>query len=327
MISIVIPNFNSVELLKKNLPKLIKLLEKSKLAFEIIVSDDSSTDDSLGYLSSLGDLGYLKIVRSSKNTGFAGNVDRGIRSARGEIVFTIKTDALPKSADHFSLMLGHFDNPKVFAVSAALETMERAASAKGFGEPKKEIRGSGEIYFEKGFFLHRRTPTTHTSPTSLSLTSSWSDGSASAIRRDLYLELGGFDSLYNPFYWEDVDLGYRAWKAGYQIDFEPNAILEHSFESGAISRHYSAKQIKLISLRNQFIFVWKNADLKHLLLYFLWEPYHFAVALKNQDWLFFRAYWQAFLRWPGILVVRLKQRNLSRLSDEAVLSKFAASIT
>ena len=301
MISVVVPNFNSAALLKKNLPRLLELLGKSGLEYELIVADDASTDDSLKIVEAIES--DIKIVRSVKNTGFAGNVDRGIRAAKGGIVYTIKTDAIPEKAEYFKLLSAHFKDPRVFAVSAALKTKENG---------KQELRGSGEIYFEKGFFLHRRGNDS-------AIMTAWADGSASAFRRDLYLKIGGFDGLYNPFYWEDTDLGYRAWKAEYKIDYEPRAVLLHDFESGVIAGHYTKKQIETISLRNQFIFVWKNGDFKHILTYFLWEPYHDLVAVKNRNWAFFEAWWQAALCLPGILVARWRQKALVKLSDDQVL--------
>ncbi|MCL5432371.1 MAG: glycosyltransferase family 2 protein [Patescibacteria group bacterium] len=317
MISVVVPNFNGGEQLAKNLPRLLALLKKSGLDYEVIVSDDASTDDSIALLSGFHP---VRLVTSSVNTGFAGNVDRGIREAKGEVIFTIKTDSVPKSADYFQLMLEHFDNKRVFSVSAALETIEQG---------KKEIRGQGVLIFFRGLFLHFRTyddycrwfGTMRTTrwlqqvgllpkrlPPPDPRYSAWSDGSASAFRRDLYLKIGGFDKLYNPFYWEDTDLGYRAWKAGYQIDFEPKASLLHDFESGVIGKHYTKEQIRLISLRNQFVFVWKNSDIHHLILHCLWLPYHVVVALKNQNWQFFAAFWQAFWKCPQILEARWRQK-------------------
>lgn len=300
MISVVVTNFNGEGLLRRNLPKLLALLRKSRQEFEVILADDNSTDGSREFAEEVG----LIISKTEKNEGFAGNIDRAFRRSKGEVIFSIKSDAVPKSADYFSFMLKHFGDPKVFAVSAALEMVE---------EGKRETRGRGEIYFEKGFFLHRGGGTD-------AGMSAWADGSASAFRKDMYLKLGGFDRLYNPFYWEDVDLGYRAWKAGYQIDYEPKAMLLHDYVSGAIAKHYDRKQVLTISQRNQFIFVWKNADLKHLLLYFLWETYHFTVAFKNRNGLFFRAYWQAFLKWPEIIAARWRQRKMTKLSDFQVLS-------
>jgi len=354
MISVVIPNFNGARLLERNLPKLLELLRKTKLEYEVIIVDDASTDDSLGVLRSLA-TSHLSLVTSSKNRGFASTVDVGIRAASGEIVFTLKTDALPESADYFRLMLEHFDLKKnrslekndsskkeIFSVSAALHTVENG---------KPEVRGQGVITFSRGFFLHFRT---HDDYEKWKLTSrsgrllhgfiakllgthldnnvtikqfnngvsAWADGGASAFRKDFYLKIGGFDQLYNPFYWEDTDLGYRAWKAGYQIEFEPRAILVHDFESGAIAKHYTKEQVKIISQRNQFVFVWKNGDLKHLGLYLVWGIYHSLVATKNGDGSFFRAYWQAMLLWPRIFLARWRQKKVTKLMDDEALNLF-----
>lgn len=343
MISIVIPNFNSASLLEKNLPRLVKLLEQSKLDYEVVISDDASTDNSMQVVETMFTRGGLaklnvRLLEGAKNKGFASTVDRGIRATKGEIVFTLKTDALPSSAGYFRLMLSHFSHKThephpIFAVSAALETMECQENPPSSKLPPsltlwrasrraKEIRGQGEIYFERGLFLHRRAKPHEFAMNSHGLSiSSWADGGAMAVRRDLYLKIGGFDKLYNPFYWEDVDLGYRAWKAGYKIIFEPKAVLIHTHESGSIRRHHNPSQIKTISLRNQFIFTWKNADLKHLLLYCLWEPYHSLIALKNRDVLWFQAYWQAVFRLPRIIWRRLQQRKHAILSDDQILSK------
>ena len=366
MISVVITNFNGAHLLKKNLPKIISLLEKSRLAmpadrqeYELIVVDDCSTDDSRAVLEKIDfkeadPSARLRAIFAPKNRGFAGTMDMGIRAAKAEYVFTLKTDTVPESPEYFNFLLSHFtrhsgersdsriskgtfrdpglgqdDGGKLFAVSATLKTIENG---------KEELRGGGQVYFEKGFFLHRRKIPRHSgepeaTPESLNTTlrdpgqarmtediySSWADGSASVFNKAIYEKIGGFDNIYNPFYWEDVDLGYRAWKAGYTIEYEPKAILVHDFEKGAINSHYTKEQQKAVSLRNQFIFVWKNSDLKHLLLYFLWETYHHAVALKNGQFSWIIIYWQAFIKWPQILKRRIGQKKLNKFSDDQIL--------
>lgn len=332
MISIVIPNYNSAELLAKNLPKLVDLLKKSKLDFEIIVADDASTDDSVQILKTMLS-GRVKLSQGKKNLGFGANVDRGIRASHGEVVFVLNAaDALPEKADYFPLMLKHFDNPEVFSVGAAKQE-ERA-------------HGQGIILFHRGLYLHfhniddykkwlltMRT-TCHSGEARSAdsriaygvvreddrdsglgqndvLYSAWADGGAQAIRKDYYLKIGGFDSIYQ-FYWEDVDLGFRAWKAGYKIIYESKAVLVHRKDEGPIAKRYSEKERYVMNLRNQFIFTWKNADLKHLLLYNLWEPYHLLVALKGRNWLWFKAYVQAFSKWPEIVRKRIIQKRLTK---------------
>lgn len=268
MISIVIPNYNSVGLLKKNIPTLIKLLDQSKLEYEIIVSDDASTDDSVALLSGFNP---VTLVTSSKNTGFGANVDRGIKAAKGEIVFILNAaDILPQSSDFFKIMLKHFDDSSVFSVAASKKDSEN--------------HGSGKIYFEKGFYLHRRGDGIQTD---------WADGGAQALRKEYYDKIGGFDSNYF-LYWEDVDLGFRAQKAGYKIIYEPLAVLIHQKHEGPIAKRLTESEIRNLNIRNQIYFTWKNSDPKHKLLFLLWLPYHFAISLKNRDWLFFKAYWEAF---------------------------------
>jgi GT2 family glycosyltransferase len=46
-------------------------------------------------------------------------------------------------------------------------------------------------------------------------------------RRHEFLELGGYDDLYAPFFWEDVDLGYRAWRKGLMSLHVPEAVCHH----------------------------------------------------------------------------------------------------
>lgn len=287
MISIVVPNYNSGALLAKNLPKLLGLLKKTKLEYEVIVVDDASTD---GSATALSRGGLVNLIVKPKNTGFGMTVDQGIRAATGEIVFILNAiDILPESADYFKLILKHFADPKVFSIAAAKQD-------------EGGTHGCGEIYFERGFYLHRHyLPIPHN--TFPIIQTAWADGGAQALRKDYYLKIGGFDPIYK-LYWEDVDLGFRATKAGYKIIYEPKARLLHEKGEGPIAKNYSPRQLRMMNLYGQFVFTWKNADLKHLLLYFLWEPYHAAVALKNRDWDWFRAYWQAVFQGTEIIKKR-----------------------
>ncbi len=262
MISVVVPNFNSGEILKKNFPKLVYLLEKTDLDYEIIVTDDASTDDSVEVLEKL----KIKVVQSDVNTGFGTNIDRGIRAASGEVVFILNAiDLIPKDESYFELMLAHFEDKKVFSVAASKQDSEN--------------HGSGKIYFEKGFFLHQRGNGKLTD---------WADGGAQALRKEYYFKIGGFDPIYK-FYWEDVDLGFRATKAGYKIIYEPRAILLHEKAEGPIAKNYSERELRRMNLYGQYIFTLKNSELKQKLLFFFWQPYHLAVALKNRDWDWFKA--------------------------------------
>jgi GT2 family glycosyltransferase len=95
-------------------------------------------------------------------------------------------------------------------------------------------------------------------------------GGAMAFRRSEFLSLGGFDPLYAPFYWEDVDLSYRARKRGRRILHVADARVDHD-HGRTIGERFEPRRIAEIYERNRLIFTWKNLTdplpwRKHLLL-------------------------------------------------------------
>jgi cellulose synthase/poly-beta-1,6-N-acetylglucosamine synthase-like glycosyltransferase len=66
-------------------------------------------------------------------------------------------------------------------------------------------------------------------PTELSEPRNVDYGGAEAllVRRELFVELGGFDQAYDPAYFEDVDLCLRLRAAGWTIVYEPSAVVVH----------------------------------------------------------------------------------------------------
>ncbi len=61
--------------------------------------------------------------------------------------------------------------------------------------------------------------------------SMFATGGSAMFQRALFLELGGFDPIFAPFYLEDVELSYRAWKRGLTVRYEPRSVVRHQFSS------------------------------------------------------------------------------------------------
>lgn len=205
-ISVIVTNFNGHNLLKKNLPT---ITENSPEAFEIIIADDASTDSSLDYVKSLqGEFPKLKIISHKKNIGFGANTNLAVKKAKGDLVVLLNSDIKP--APHYiKNTLKHFKDSKVFGV--------------GFAEKGHE--NWGDIYWQNGFLQHRPGyPSNKNHPTD------WLSGGSCIIRKDIFLKLGGFDPIYAPFYFEDLDLGIRVARSGYKMIWEPSAIVEHRHE-------------------------------------------------------------------------------------------------
>ncbi len=85
-VSIVIPNWNGRALLEKNLPSIL-LAKKNKKnrILEIIIVDDGSTDDSVPFLKKEYATS-IRLIKHTKNRGFASAVNNGVRMAKGAYV-------------------------------------------------------------------------------------------------------------------------------------------------------------------------------------------------------------------------------------------------
>jgi GT2 family glycosyltransferase len=93
-ISIIIVNYNGIEYLDTLFTALLSL-KKEKLSTEVIFVDNKSMDDSVlfiekNYLEKFK--GKLKIVKATKNLGFAGGNNLGAEYAAGEYVIFLNND-------------------------------------------------------------------------------------------------------------------------------------------------------------------------------------------------------------------------------------------
>jgi dolichyl-phosphate beta-glucosyltransferase len=91
-VSVVIPAYNESSRLEKTVYSVWRYLDRGDLAFEIIVVDDGSKDDTAAIARRLADqLGRLRLVRLPVNSGKGAAVKTGMLAAAGE--FVLFTDA------------------------------------------------------------------------------------------------------------------------------------------------------------------------------------------------------------------------------------------
>ena len=89
-VSIIIPNFNGANLLKQYLPFTIAAAEKAGMAYEIIVVDDASTDDSVEFIEA--HYKDILLVKNSVNKGFSYSCNEGMEVARYELLLFLNSD-------------------------------------------------------------------------------------------------------------------------------------------------------------------------------------------------------------------------------------------
>ncbi len=231
-ISLIITNWNGLSLLKKNLETVII---NSPEADEIIVTDDASTDESVAFIKDLQKkYSKLKLIANKKNLGFGKNSNKAVSRCLGDFIVMLNSDIYPHQ-DYIKNALHHFSDPQVFGV--------------GFAELDNE--NWARIFWANGYLQHE--PGKEIKKTHIS---AWLSGGGSIVRKDIFKKLGGFDSVYDPFYCEDLDLGLRAWKSGYILLWEPKCIVEHHHE--ATMSKFSKNLLNYIKERNRLLSVWRN---------------------------------------------------------------------
>lgn len=302
-VSVIIPNFNGRNLLARNLPQVIKYCTSC----EIIVVDDASVDDSVVFVRK--NYRKIKLVRLNKNRGFAFAANTGAKAARGNYLLFLNSDVAPKP-DFLSPALKHFKDKNIFAVALADLSHEGG---------RVVIRGRGGAFFNKGFLNHFAAAADRGE-------TFWVSGGSGLFDKKKFLMLGGFDLCYAPFYWEDIDLSYRARLSGFKCIFEPLAKVDHFHESGAIKKFHGPLFIKTVSYRNQLIFIWKNiSDPMLLMKHLVWLPYHFLTAPLSFDLPFFLGFIWALLKLPALIFNYQSQALNYKLSDKEVLKNFGKS--
>lgn len=308
-LSIIIPNYNGEQIIGKNLVKVLSsITDYNSGSVELIISDDASMDNSIKIIKDFIDKDQnskinikLLVSNKNKNEGFSSNVNKGVAFSSGELVVLLNSDVIPNK-NFINPLIKHFENEKVFAVGCMDESLENG---------KIILRGRGVGKWDKGFLVH--------SAGDLSKTDTlWVSGGSGAFRRSIWDKLGGLDEIYNPFYWEDIDLSYRALKSGYITLFEKSSVVRHEHDEGVIKKKYQPARIKRIVYRNQFVFAWKNSDFGTLISHLFWLPYHLLTAIFSKDLSLISGFIFALGRLPRIITSRKRARKYFIKSDKEI---------
>lgn len=313
-VSICIPVYQNEEILQKTMPVVMEAaVAYDKKNVEIVVSNDNSTDNSLSVLQDFqkkSSVPFTLLTHDTNLRGFSRNVNRVVRGATGEIVILLGTDVAPEK-NFISKLVPHFQEKQVFAIGCVNHSDEDSDTT---------LRGRALGYWDRGFIFHKHGEMNAT-------TTFWADCGSSAFRKSVWDSIGGLQELYNPFYWEDVDLSYRAQKMGYTIALEPKAVVSHTHTVGTIKKKFTSDTVRQTSYRNQFFMVWLNVTDKDLLMnHFLFLPYHLAVACKTKNWLFLKGFFFALLQLPRVLKERAKIVSRFVVTDKKILSVFVNEI-
>lgn len=301
--SVVIPNWNGRDLLAKYIPSVIEALAGNP-DNEIIVVDNGSQDGSAEFLHK--QFPTVRVLALDRNLGFGGGSNAGFRAAKNDIVVLLNSD-MRVEPGFLAPLLETFSDENVFSVSCQIF----------FSDPKKirEETGLTQFWWENGSIRvrHRDDPAIQ-----VPYPCAYAGGGSSAFDRRKFLELGGFDELLAPFYMEDTDIGYLAWKRGWKVLYQPRSIVYHEHR-GTIGKKFTAAQIDLVLKKNFALFCWKNIhDWRRLSSHFLFA-YFGAVVTElfghSPERANFAGLWRGFQQLPAAMRSRARARRLAVIDD------------
>lgn len=317
-ISVIIPHYNGVEILRDCLRS---LYNSTNLSLEVILVDNASTDDSVKMVRA--EFPAVKILPQSRNLGFAGGCNIGIRAAQAPFVLILNNDTIHQPG-WLELLLDKIKSqPDLAAVQPKILSWQNRTQFDYSGAAGGEMDIFGFPFARGRIFENIETDIGQYND--LPDRIFWASGTAFLARRESLLEAGLFDEIFFA-HMEEIDLQWRLQLIGYAIAVEPQAVIWHrsGFTLGA-----EAPLKKYLNHRNSLLMFLTNY--KPLLTTYLlpirilldWLALAFSLLkldfgrtgaiLKSHGWILFHP--------CAIIRRRRRVKSLRRVSDTEIMEK------
>lgn len=249
-LSIVVPSFETPDALGRCLDALaLARATRPALAFEVIVVDNGSRDDSAR--RALASPVAPRVVAFARNRGFAAAADYGLRLARGRHALLLNSDARV-SGELLARAVRHLDaDPRIAVLGPALRHAD--------GRPQRSVHRwpslATELLGERGVdFLAERAGRPSGAAASAAVRAATPDPDrlvdVPAVRGAVFFigasareKLGGLDERYF-FFLEETDYCLRARAAGQRVVFAPGLVAEHLLGASSKARAPGAVRIE-----------------------------------------------------------------------------------
>jgi GT2 family glycosyltransferase len=254
LVSIIIVNWNGLSQMKDCLESLSKISYKN---YEVIVSDNGSTDGSLQYLDKVRNkFPKLVVVENGKNLGYAGGNNMGYEKASGNMILLLNNDTIITPGFLEPLVDALLSNNKIGGVQPKI-----------LSYPQKDIIDSvGSYFINSGFLYHmghnRKDEGRYEANTEIFTMK----GACMLFRREVIERVGGiFDSDYFA-YFEETDLCQRIWITGYKVVYTPKSKIYH--KGGETAKKLNSGFVLYNSYKNRYYTYLKNFELSTLIKIF-----------------------------------------------------------
>jgi GT2 family glycosyltransferase len=233
LVSVVVVVYNRADL---TFQCLRSLAVNADVAFELIVVDNASSDETVALLDRMDP---ITVIRNDTNLHFLRGCNQAARVARGEYLLFLNNDACLLPGSLAAAVRTMSSSPDIGTVGAKLVLLDGT------------LQEAGSIVWGDGSCLgYGRGDSPLAAPYMFQRDVSYASGAFLLTRRDLFADEGGFDERFAPAYYEEVDYCMRLWQAGKRSVYDPQVVAYH-FEFGSSASPDSAIDLQLLN-RSQF---------------------------------------------------------------------------
>lgn len=242
-VSIIVLNYNTREHLEACFSSLYQLVYPDQ-KLELILVDNASTDQSSDYIQT--NFAQVTLVKNDQNYGFGGGNNRGAQQASGEWVAFLNPDMRVDRRWLIEMVKPLLADSEVTAASSKILSWD--------GQ-KIDFAGGGANFYGYGYQIGVGQDASRAAAQIKPIL--FACGGAMIVRRQAFLEAGGFDEDFFSYY-EDVDLGWRLWVLGHKVIFVPEAVAYHHHHGswGKVSE----EKRRILYERNAFLTIVKNYE-------------------------------------------------------------------
>ena len=233
--SVIIPVWNGREYLPSCLDA---LLVQGHSDLEVVVVDNASADGSADLVAE--QYPHIRLIRNPVNLGFAGGGNIGLRAARGDVLVLLNQDTrvLP---GWLRALIESLRRPEVGVVGCKIL----------YPDGKTIQHAGGWIEWPLGLAHHYGKGEQDDGQWDEAREVEYVTGAAMAFRRGILQHVGMLDKWFWPGYFEDADFCFRVREAGYEIWYEPKAVLIHHETTSlkhpdAVSRVYQRGRLRFL---------------------------------------------------------------------------------
>lgn len=241
-ISVIIPERANVSLLEKCLESVFTANRQTNEPIEVIVVVNGSPKSD--YHELIHKFGTARWSFAKRPLGFVGAIRKGLRMASLDWVYLLNNDMVLEP-DALSEVM-RWRGPRVFAVASQIFFIDTRRRREETGWTDMRTTAEGIEIFDA---LPEDDSTVRGTL--------YAGGGASLFNRNVLQRLISTFDPYYPFYWEDVEWGFRAWAKGYEVLFCPSSKCWHHHRA-TVGKFYSPEEIDRVFARNGMQFELRN---------------------------------------------------------------------